>query len=178
MAITKTDAARRQLDTAIDLFFRGGDSIAVATLAYNALEIAAALAKRLGKCDWTTFKGVALPVNSTGEEIRAVFHTSRNLFEHAERDPDEVLEDPGEGQNEHLLAIAALQFGEVSDCTLEMWAALIWFYAVSPEFQVPDAMQGIVGDFVYLKDLGRKQQLEVRPTILAELRGRARVMQP
>src|SRR5688500_1002695 len=44
--ITKLDAARRQLDTAITLYFHHGDSVSIHTLAAAAHEVLAAAARK------------------------------------------------------------------------------------------------------------------------------------
>lgn len=174
MPITKIDAARRQLDAAIELFFARGDAIAVATLAYNALEISSTLARRQDGRDWTLFEEVAREHNSTLRDVRDIFHGPRNFFKHADRDPDATIADFDEKDADHLLALTVLQFGEVAARSVEMWSLLIWFYAVHGDYEVPEAMQPIVVDFSYLATLDRAGQLAERPRVLAELRRRAK----
>ncbi|SOZ17206.1 hypothetical protein CBM2598_U10266 [Cupriavidus taiwanensis] len=48
LSVTKLDAARRQLVTAIRLFFKGDDPVSILTLAANAWEIIDTLCNRQG----------------------------------------------------------------------------------------------------------------------------------
>jgi hypothetical protein len=173
--ITKIEAARRQLGTAIELFFSQGDPIVIATLAYNALEITATLASREGKEDWTAFVEVAAAHGSTPREVRKIFHAPRNFFKHADRDPDEVLEKWDDEDTAHLLTLTVLQFGEVAERSVEMWSMLIWYYSSHPELRAPEgALRDIVQEFAYVATLNRGQQLAQRAIVLEELRRRAK----
>jgi hypothetical protein len=174
LSISKIDAARRQLDTAIELFFSRADPVAVATLAYNALEISATLARLKGEDDWTAFEEVAALHGSTTKEVRDVFHGPRNFFKHADRDPDAVLPSYDDNDAMHLLTLTVIQFGEVAERSVEMWSLLIWFYAVNPSFKAPDALRELVGQFAHVATLDRHAQLGQRALMLEELRRRAK----
>jgi len=91
--IAKIDAARRQLETAIDLYFRAGDVIAVHTLAAAARNVLANL------CAHRDVISV-LQIEHWVEEyikpehhgmIHKRFRAPENFFKHADRDPEEVL---------------------------------------------------------------------------------------
>ena len=174
--VTKIDAARRQLDSAIGLFFSQGDPIAVATLAYNALEISATLARQSGAFDWTTFEDVAQSLGTTGAEARRIVHHPRNFFKHADRDQDDVLPSWTDNDIEHLLALTVIQFGEVAERSAEMWSALIWYYATHPDVKAPSGggLEELVNEFSYLATLERAERLAQRSLVLDELRRRAR----
>jgi len=85
--LSKVDVARRQLITAICLFFANGDPVSVFTLAANAWEVIDALCNK---------RGVASVSNETRSHIPAaddlkrdyVNSPFRNFFKHADRDPD------------------------------------------------------------------------------------------
>ena len=173
MTISKLDAARRQLNQAIDLFFHTGDPIAIATLGYNALEITATLAERTNAPVWNDFEEAAQHFASTPQNVRAVFHHPRNFFKHADRDPDDVLDTFTDDDALHVLALSVIQFGEVAERSVEMWSLLIWFYATQDFKPVPAAMQEIVGEFASLRQLERSEQIAARPRLIAELRSRA-----
>jgi hypothetical protein len=85
--ISKVDAARRQLDTAIDLYFNDADALSCFTLAYAGLKVlldiyphhqedgfAKQIDEILGKEGWRHLSGVG------------------NFLKHADRDPDGVLQ--------------------------------------------------------------------------------------
>jgi hypothetical protein len=174
MPISKVEAAGRQLQVAIELFFSGGDPIAVATLAYNALEISATLASMQGKLDWTAFDDIAQRHGSTAREVHNIFHAPRNFFKHADRDPDELLDRWTEDDAAHLLALTVLQFGEIEERSVEMWSALIWYYATHPELPPPAGnLAEIVTEFAYIGKMPAEMQRAARTHVLAELRSRA-----
>lgn len=172
--ITKIEAARRQLQAAIEMFFSRGDAVAIGTLAYNALEISSTLAGLRGEEDWTAFKKVAEQHQTTPKEVRDLFHKPRNFFKHADRDPDDVLESWTDDDVAHLLAFTVIQFGEVAERSVEMWSALIWYYAALADVKAPEALRDLVEEFSYVRKLGREQQLAQRALVLAELLKRAK----
>lgn len=100
MQISKIDIAKRQLETAIDLYFSDGDYLAVITLAGAAEEILGKLLQRRG--DRAMIDDlVELDRELTGgrpfEEIRKEANGARNSLKHA-NDPneDQVNIEPGE----------------------------------------------------------------------------------
>lgn len=91
--LSKEEAARRQLVTAIQLYFEYGDEVSIHTLAAAARNILADLCEH---------KGVTNPIfleKMLGElvkpehhkEVRVRFREPENFFKHADRDPDEVF---------------------------------------------------------------------------------------
>ena len=87
--ISKLDAARRQLRTAIRLFFEEGDSISIYTLAAASHEIFRALAK---------FKGGASMIKDSDfiklehqREYEDFMNQPQNFFKHGARDPNKTL---------------------------------------------------------------------------------------
>jgi hypothetical protein len=133
MRITKLDAARRQLVTAIRLFFDGGDLVSVYSLASNAWEVIDVLCTKAY-------------VESFSEQVREdldVGHTlkyyvnepCRNFFKHADVDPNP------EGFVELSVAnVQAVLFLAVEDYMryrnggpIEAQVFQAWFIAVFPE---------------------------------------------
>jgi len=84
--VTKVDAARRQLATAIELFFEGADAVAIRTLVGAAHEILRTLVKRKGKGSILAENPLYTP------ELRAKvlkgIKRPYNFFKHADKDPD------------------------------------------------------------------------------------------
>src|SRR5690242_8120472 len=85
--VKKIDAAKRQLDTAIELWFRGGDDVSIHTLAAAAYEIIHAVCEH---------KKINCPLLYNTDYIRDEHHRSwtralrktANFFKHADQDPD------------------------------------------------------------------------------------------
>lgn len=91
--IAKIDAARRQLETAIELYFQGGDVVSVHTLAAAAREILADL------CEHREVEPFFSQERMLKELVKPEFrdmlykalHKAENFFKHADRDPDKLL---------------------------------------------------------------------------------------
>lgn len=91
--ISKLDAARRQLDAAIELWFRDGDPVAIHTLASAAYEIAQDLNlkhgnKHLTLAGWTE----KFVVPGHEQEVIKLVKKPMLFFKHANRDPHGILE--------------------------------------------------------------------------------------
>ena len=90
---TKIEAARAQLDAAIELFFTAENPIAVHTLTSAAYNVLKDLAKQ---------QGIQHPILKNGfvdslpdkerSSVRAFLNKPENFFKHADRDPDDILE--------------------------------------------------------------------------------------
>ena len=87
--ISKDEAAKRQLDTAIDLFFEGGDVLSAHTLAFAAFKVLLNLYPHRASDDF-------------GEQVDKLiaegvgwhrFSETANFLKHADRDPEGFLED-------------------------------------------------------------------------------------
>lgn len=89
--VSKLDAARRQLQTAIRLWFSGGDAVSIHTLAYAAYEIVHVVSKKRNRTRDLIFDSLVIK-----DEARADFNKrlkrDGNFFKHAREDADAVLE--------------------------------------------------------------------------------------
>jgi len=133
MRVTKIDAARRQLITAIRLFFDHGDLVSVYSLASNAWEIIDVLC---------TSSGVESFSKQTREHLSAGYtlkyyinEPCRNFFKHAERDPN-----PDSSVELCEANVAAILFLAVEDYIrfrqggpIEAQVFQLWYVAVFPE---------------------------------------------
>ena len=89
ISISKIDAAKRQLHTAIELWFRDGDPVSIHTLVSAAQEILLPIAKAK-----KTFLGVfdtIYIVPGKEEEYFAWMRIHQNFFKHGSIDPDETI---------------------------------------------------------------------------------------
>jgi hypothetical protein len=86
LAITKLDAARRQLETAITLWFHDADPVSVHTLAMAAHGILRALNKKRGG---QPMLGDPSPCIRPGfeKEVADIVVKSSNFFKHGDKDP-------------------------------------------------------------------------------------------
>jgi hypothetical protein len=174
--ISKLEAAGRQLDQAILLFFSGGDSVSIHSLTLNAFEISVGLARRKkGAADWLELMredaSSALGVASK-KEFFSIFNRARNFFKHVARDAEETLPSFSEGDNDFALALTVFQFGEIAERTMPMWAYLVWFYATHPEFPVPERLEDEVAPHRTAASLDRAAQLAIGRAILRDFSAR------
>lgn len=133
--ISKVEAARRQLDTAIDLWFEDQDGLSVFTLAFASLKVltnvyphqqadgfAETLDKVIGETGWRSMSRTA------------------NFLKHADRDPDAVLArfHPDEGMP--LIGLATILYGRVAgELSLKMKAFDSWIeMAAAEELGIPE----------------------------------------
>jgi hypothetical protein len=122
MIVSKTDAARSQLDTAIELYFQDGDEVAIHTLASAAYEVVVSLRTRAGFVD-EIVKHI-LPERRA--EFRQHWNRAQNFFKHADRDPEALLDfDPG--LTEIKMLVACTCFAVLGRPTEPMLTFQIWF---------------------------------------------------
>jgi len=125
MTITKFEAARRQLVTSIRLFFEDADSISVCTLGHAAWEVLDALCKHQGKI---RFRDQMAGANKlTEDEIKRIANHGKNFVKHADRKPEDVLEDFDDDLNDHVLIAATMDFGMLASAKpMEIQLYPIW----------------------------------------------------
>ncbi len=134
--ITKLDAAKRHLRTAIQLWFNDGDSVATHTLLAAALEVIHTLFKRKG------LSGLFFDHPRIREERRGEFaklaKAPATFFKHAQRDPDAKLAfNPG--INLPLMVFCAVGLSRMGEKpSLETSALAEWIRLHEPEFVFPE----------------------------------------
>ncbi len=100
MHVSKLDAAKRQLRTAIRLWFNEEDPVAIHTLAHAAHEIIHSLFKKQG------LRGLLFDADIVKDEHRGAWSKAikknANFFKHAREDPDGKIEFNA-GTNEYII---------------------------------------------------------------------------
>lgn len=94
LKISKLDAARRQLDTAIELWFREADPVSIAALVFNASQIIQDVNEKSGNKHVTTLamaQRLAARPEHVGEIMR-LWKKPVAFLKHANRDPHDILE--------------------------------------------------------------------------------------
>lgn len=93
LKISKLDAVRRQLETAIRLYFSNGDPVSIHTLAAAAYNITRDINKKMGSSP-LLIKELFLKCVREGheEEVRKKLNEAENFFKHAERDHQAVID--------------------------------------------------------------------------------------
>lgn len=92
ITIGKLDAARRQLATAITLWFGSGDPVSIHTLAYAAYEIIHAISKRRNPSRCGLLFDSAIVKDEYRKEWGLFIKGHANFFKHADKDGDAVIE--------------------------------------------------------------------------------------
>jgi hypothetical protein len=132
LVVTKLDAAKRQLRTAIELWFADADPVSVHTLAAAAHEIVHTLYRRKG-LSGLMFDSPLIRDDMRSEFARRVKAIS-TFFKHAQRDADETLSfNPVANETHMLFATYGLHLmGESHEITEK--ALIAWFMLHEPQF--------------------------------------------
>ncbi len=88
--VSKFDAARRQLRTAIRLFFEEADSVSIHTLTAASHELLRTLVKAEGGSSILKDSDLIKPEHR--KEYEHIMNRPQNFFKHADRDPKEVID--------------------------------------------------------------------------------------
>jgi hypothetical protein len=139
ITISKLDAAERQINTAVRLYFNDGDPVSIHTLSAAAFEILKDLDKK-GPKTGTFYELVDQYVRP--EERDTVMKTvkqAQNFFKHADQDPDATL-DFILAEPEMFLLAACDKFRELSGTiTAEIATFLTWWSIQNPGLLSPEA---------------------------------------
>lgn len=88
--LTKIDAARRQLQTAIDMWFFGADPVSTHSLAFSSHEIIHVLFRKGGNKE--LLLNVPIREGFSREEVSEFVKKAGNFFKHARNDWDKTLD--------------------------------------------------------------------------------------
>jgi hypothetical protein len=102
MKVTKLEAAKRQLVTAVDLFFLSDDPISVHTLTSASAQIIDDIAKSRNFPTLTEDLLLKMVYDDKRDYVRTKLREPRNFFKHAEDDPDGELEFNPDFNDMHL----------------------------------------------------------------------------
>ena len=146
--ISKLDAARRQILTAIRLYFNNGDIVSTYTLATAAFKITQNICDRSpvlpdSLTDWIN----QLVKPEAKKMFWSKLHETANFFKHADQDPDTVHEFYPV-QTENMLFFAVYQYQILTDeCLAEIRLFSIWYMLHHPEaFNTPQEMISLGND--------------------------------
>ena len=150
--ISKLEAVRRQVETAIRIYFVNGDPVSVHTLAAASLQILVDLDKKGPQTGtlWDLLRRQVRPEYI--DEVIKLFTAPENFFKHADRDPDKILEFPL-AEPELFLWECVAKYPELTGETpLMMVAYRIWFIIhhsdiLKPEIRAQVNFLGLSSDF-------------------------------
>jgi hypothetical protein len=137
--ISKIDAARRQLDTAIELWFKDGDCLSAFTLAYASFKLLANLYALHG----TDGFGQAIDRLTRERGAHKSMANIANFLKHADRDPDDSLSFFHPDLTVAVIGLSTLLYKNLTDSlSLKMQAFDSWTEATAAdELGIPETDQ-------------------------------------
>jgi len=130
--ITKVDAARRQLATAIELWFNDKDAVSIHSLAYAAYDVIHILSEKHGRKQ-TLILDSPLVKDEHRKEFREAIRRAGNFFKHAGRDPEEALHfNPESNEFFIYFSILGIELMGININNLER-AFTVWLCLQRPE---------------------------------------------
>ena len=161
--LSKLDVARRQLVTAIRLFFDSEDPVSVFTLAANSWEVIDALCD---KSDVDSICNESREHTPEGKDLKTDYINSpfRNFFKHADRDPEDQLDGFDEKKCDGVIFLAVEDYMRLTGKSpLEFQVFQLWYLAVYLEKVSDDALERIVEstehEFPNIRSLSREEQV-------------------
>jgi hypothetical protein len=172
--LTKIDAARRQLETSIQLFFDAADPVSIFSLASNAWEIIDTLCGIRGVKSLSSESQENVP---DGKHLKYDYINEpyRNFFKHADRAPDGSINGFDGTKCDALLFLAVEDYIRLmSKSPIEFQVFQLWFLAINHEKLHEDSFIKIVkqADIIFpsIRDLPRHEQLRLGKRSLIDAR--------
>jgi hypothetical protein len=158
LALTKLEAAKRQLETAIRLYFEDSDPVSIHTLTAAAYQVIEDLdSKRRSTGTIVKDQLVDYLTREDSQILRHKIREAENLFKQADRDPDATL--PFRPRKTELrLVDACLKYRELTDENVALFTLFVaWYLARS--------------DFTLLGEFGKQLDVVRGDPILKDRRG-------
>jgi hypothetical protein len=166
ITLTKMDAARRQLRTAITLWFNEQDPVSVHTLAFAAYTVIHDVSRNRDRTHDLLFDSLIVK-DERRREWCLLLKRHANFFKHANKDADAEIEfNPEVSEAFILFTLAGIALsGERPDSTEES-AFMLWFYFNRPDMLTDHGRKRFVDDvpvdqLKILRSIPRDQFLHV-----------------
>lgn len=173
--LTKVDVARRQLSTAIELFFAGRDAVSVYSLATNAWEVIDVLCTKAGIDSFSIQVRENVP---EGKDLKRNFINSpyRNFFKHADSDSEKTLAPLPYSQVEGVLFLAVEDYIRLNGRSpVQLQVFQLWYLAKHPDkvdaAVADDLIERVTSCFPGLSSLSHDAQLALGAQVLARAAG-------
>lgn len=171
ITVSKLDVARRQLRTAIRLWFYDADPISTHTLAYAATEIIRVILKKRNPKSQHLFD--VMPIK---EEYRPMIldalRKHANFFKHGSKDPNETIEFNPE-LSEIFILISIVALGGCGEAPGDEESAfMLWMQLHSPELLNPEG-QKLLSDRVPVETLNVMRRVQKSDFLEQWLQARA-----
>jgi hypothetical protein len=144
ISVTKLDAAKRQLQTAVELYFNNGDPISVHTLTWAGYQVICDLNKKQGSVPLLVNDGFLMIVEPKHRgELERRLRQAHTFFKHADHNPDAVMEfEPR--QTEYILLDACDHCLLLEGGASQLLASFpIWFFISNRDYLAPERQSQI-----------------------------------
>ena len=132
--VSKLDAARRQLATAIELWFYDKDQVSIHTLSFAAYEVIHSVSKKRGRTQSLIFDSPVVK-KEYRRQLSVLMKRTASFFKHGEHDPDGTIEfRPILSEWFIVFAIAGLE--AIGILINEYESAFLWWFC----FNRPDLL--------------------------------------
>jgi hypothetical protein len=136
--ISKLEAALRQLEAAVNLFFEDGDRVPIHTLAAASRSVLNDLSRAEGREAGLDAIFVQLIRPEKLGEVQGLLRQAQNFFKHADKDPDTLL-DFNPTMTEILLWDACVLYETLTNTYQPLTVLFrVWFTASHPEILMPE----------------------------------------
>ncbi len=157
--VGKLDAARRQLETAISLWFNDGDPVSTLTLAYAAYEVIHVISKKRDPNRRDLLFDSAIIKDDKRNDFNKWIKTTPNFFKHANNDGDAVIEfHPSLAEMFLMFAILGVELCGERKNTAEV--AYLWYLQIAHPGWVTQTGREVLSNAIKVEDL---QHLRTRP---------------
>ncbi len=129
--LSKTEVVRREIETAIAMFFTGGEPVAIHLIAQSANDI---LTKLGGKSFYSDISSYIKPEHQ--KWFTDIIRKPNNFFKHVLRDENEVLTFNPEATTFILWDCVEMYKKSTGEVTGKMTAYLLYFWANNPQIIV------------------------------------------
>jgi len=146
LKISKLDSTKRQLETAIRLYFSNGDPVSIHTLVSAAYNVIRDInANRGGQRLILKEQFLDYIKDGHEKEIREKINEAENFFKHADRDPDSTI-DFNPGQSEFLIIEACSVYYKLTGEFPPLFKLYqIWFIVNRQElFNFPEELEQVI----------------------------------
>lgn len=173
MDVTQIEAAKRQLATAIALYFEDRDPVSVHTLVMAAGEIIDRLCASAGRASWRSDLLARAEAVGRRKEISDALNGPRNFFKHGS-DSTNILTDFSDERNLVAIIVAADGLRLLGELTVETKTFGAWLAVVDPDLlQTAPVDEAIVPVFGNIRNQSRAEQKKIgRDALSVELTGR------
>ncbi len=133
MDISKLDAARRQLDIAILLYFKDADPVSIHTLTAAAHQILIDISRPEGIRSFMKDSALDIIRKDKAKEYLLMINEAENFFKHAEKDQHTLLKFNPLQTESLLMDAVEMYMQHTNEKPVDMSIFRVWFLLKNPE---------------------------------------------